>query len=74
MVGLLTPYVGFNVQQAQYTTDLQRNQVLNLEPSSSEADTLPLGYHGLEASKTLMIVVAHIIDSMIVVVKTKNIC
>ncbi|GBM20869.1 hypothetical protein AVEN_224115-1 [Araneus ventricosus] len=35
----LTSYVRFNVQHAQYTTDLQCIRVSNLEPSDSAADT-----------------------------------
>ncbi|GBL86384.1 hypothetical protein AVEN_164554-1 [Araneus ventricosus] len=34
----LAPCACFNVQRAQYTTDLQWNRVSNREPSSSEAD------------------------------------
>ncbi|GBM47242.1 hypothetical protein AVEN_133537-1 [Araneus ventricosus] len=45
------PYVGFNVQQAPYTTALQWNRVWNLDPSGTEADTLPLGHRGLKSSQ-----------------------
>ncbi|GBM56092.1 hypothetical protein AVEN_187286-1 [Araneus ventricosus] len=40
------PWVCFKVQQAQYTTDLLWNRVSNLEPSVSEANTLPLCHRG----------------------------
>ncbi|GBO42796.1 hypothetical protein AVEN_270968-1, partial [Araneus ventricosus] len=43
----LTPYVRFNMQQAEYTVDLQWNRVSNLKPSCPEADTLSLGHRGL---------------------------
>ncbi|GBN96730.1 hypothetical protein AVEN_201910-1 [Araneus ventricosus] len=40
--GRLTPLRIFNVQQAQYTTDLQCNRVSNLEPTGSKAEILPI--------------------------------
>ncbi|GBL81637.1 hypothetical protein AVEN_93428-1 [Araneus ventricosus] len=42
--GHLTPYIRFNEQQAPNMTDLQWNLVSSLEPSGSEAATLPLGH------------------------------
>ncbi|GBM53462.1 hypothetical protein AVEN_238322-1 [Araneus ventricosus] len=45
--GCLVPYVGFSGRQAQYTTDLQWNLVLNLELSFFEAYTLLFGHSGL---------------------------
>ncbi|GBM63568.1 hypothetical protein AVEN_161140-1 [Araneus ventricosus] len=44
--GRLTPYVRFNVQQSQYTTDLHWNRISNLEPFGPEAETLLLGHRG----------------------------
>ncbi|GBO05665.1 hypothetical protein AVEN_224959-1 [Araneus ventricosus] len=38
----MAPYVWFNVQQAQYTTNLQWNRISNLEPSAPKVETLPL--------------------------------
>ncbi|GBL72308.1 hypothetical protein AVEN_88537-1, partial [Araneus ventricosus] len=43
----LTSYVGFSMQQVQYTVDLHCNRVSNPEPSDPEADNLPIGQRGI---------------------------
>ncbi|GBM10262.1 hypothetical protein AVEN_49985-1 [Araneus ventricosus] len=48
--GQLAPFVGFSVQQAPYTADLQWNRVSNLEPSGLKAETLPVGRCDLQFS------------------------
>ncbi|GBN04771.1 hypothetical protein AVEN_167843-1 [Araneus ventricosus] len=39
-----------NMQQVQYTTDLQWNRVSNLVPAGPKAETLPLDYRGHDST------------------------
>ncbi|GBO13373.1 hypothetical protein AVEN_47160-1, partial [Araneus ventricosus] len=45
--GRLAPYIWLNLQRARWTMGHRWNRVSVLERSSPKAETLPLGYRGL---------------------------